>query len=166
MYAKTITLICLVFSVSLTLFGINESGEATDLKVNQETLASTLSGVQKQVTALRSIPVSETHSKPESIDDAILKSAKEWPVIAKNHFATLTITNPESKSSAEAAEFTKGVTTSPLGFKLLKVNGVGTYLSLSSLVAMLSKIAESGIAITSLTLNGNAYTVSFEIYGI
>ncbi|MBU3625986.1 hypothetical protein ICN48_07025 [Polynucleobacter sp. JS-Safj-400b-B2] len=125
----------------------------------------TLSSIEKQIGTLNSIPVSETQSKPDSIDDAILRAAKHWPVIAKNHFVTMAISNPQSKSSAEAAEFTKGATTSTLGFKVLKVNGSGTYVSISSFMEMLAQITQSGVAITSLTLNGNAFTVSFEIYG-
>ena len=151
--------------MTLVLLGIRQSSEISDLKSNGMALSTTLSGIERQIGALNSIPVSETQSKPDSIDDAILRAAKQWPNIAKNHFVTMAISNPQSKSSAEAAEFTKGVSTSPLGFKVLKVNGSGTYLSISSFMSMLTQITQSGVAITSLTLNGNAFTVSFEIYG-
>ena len=150
---------------TLVLLGIRQSSEISDLRSNGAALSMTLSGIEKQIGALNSIPVSETQSKPESIDDAILMAAKHWPVIARNHFVTMAISNPQSKSSAEAAEFTKGVSTSPLGFKVLKVNGSGTYVSISSFMDMLAQITQSGVAITNLTLNGNAFTVSFEIYG-
>jgi len=165
MFAKIAIAISLASTVTLIALATNKSSQLRDTQASILVADSGLKAVERQLATVQSISGSGEGISPIPIDDAVLLAAKSWPSLAKNHFATISMINPQSKASAESAQFTNGVTNSPLGFKMLNINVTGTYKSIKELALMLNEITKSGVAVSSLTLSNNLYTATLEVYG-